>query len=334
MQKLTAHLIKQVNKFSLFLTLGPFLLALIITCFCSNLIYNAIYGPFPVDEKYLSSLKSVWNADKYYVSLKGPEIIPSPYVIVPTRKGETPDPEKAKEQIAILIMPPRIIFVQLPKDQKLSTELTGKLTSIDRDLLKIFEEDNKNDPDVIRATLPFMLDASNDFSTDITIYAVVAFALLAATAYAGIPLLVWQNAEQHPVNRALKKFGNLREITATVDSEGLTAVQFGPAVLTHSFLFFPKLKELVAIKLSDIVWAYKQDSENEVKRPSNLTIWTRDGKKAEIMISKNDIERLLSLLPEKNPHAYFGFDPKLWLTWRSKPQTLVDEVDARRNAQA
>ncbi|MCA0314502.1 MAG: hypothetical protein LCH63_11795 [Candidatus Melainabacteria bacterium] len=334
MQKLTAHLVKQVNKFSLFLALGPFLLAVIITFFCSNLIYNAICGPFPVDQKYLSSLKSAWSANKYYVSLKGSEIVPTPYVMVQTRKGETPDPEKAQEQIAALIIPPRLILVQLYKDQKLSTNLTGKLTSIDRDLLQLFEQDNKDNPDLVRATLPFMLDARDNIGTDLAIYAVFAFALLAAAAYSGIPLLVWQNAEKHPVNRALKKFGDLREITATVDSEGLTAANFGPAVLTHSFFFFPKLKELVAIKLSDIVWAYRNDSENEVKKPSDLTIWTRDGKKVEIMISKNDIDRLLKSLQEKNPHAYFGFDPKLWLTWRSKPQTLVDEVDARRNAQA
>ncbi len=334
MEKLTDRLSKSIDRVCLCFTLVPIGAALLLTLLCKNLIYNAAFGPFPVDVNYLSSIESAWSADKYYVSIQGAAIEPTPYIIASVRSGEQPNEQSATHQVAILVIPPKIMLVKVPKNQSATKNVTGTICRMEKDLPELFKQDMKDSPDVVESMLPVMLDAGSNIGGDMALYEVVFFLLMGTGAVHGIRFLLWRNPENHPVGKALKKFGTLREMTNLVNSEGLTAQKYGPATLTDTFLFFPKLKELVAVKLTDIVWAYLSVSENEVKKPSNLTIWTRDGKKAELLISQTDRESLLKTLTERLPHIITGFDAKRWLTWRSKPQSLVDEVDARRTGQA
>lgn len=330
MEKLTDKLTSSVNRVHLTFTLIPLGALIVLTLLCKNLIYNATFGPFPADANYLSSVKSAWTADKYYVSIKGTGIAATPYFIAQVRHGEQPDPDSATHQIALLAVPPRLMLVKLGKDQPLSKDVTGKISYIQKDLSEIVANDVRDNPEIGQALLPVMLDASDSIASEMAFYEIVAFLLAVTAAFNGIRLVIWLNPEKHPVGKALKKFGPLREVVDLVNGEGLTAISYGTATLTNSFLFFPKPTEPVAVKLSDIVWAYNTVSENEVKKPSNLTIWTRDGKKSEILTSLKDRENLLKALNERLPHVIFDFDAKRWLTWRTKPQSLVDEVDARR----
>jgi len=330
MERLTDKLIKRINRSCLLFILMPLGALIVLTVFCWKLIYNCMYGPFPADAAMLSSMKSPDLEAKYYVTVTGVKAFPTGYFFSRTRGGSNkPDVDQATDWVVALVMPPRLLLIKTLRGE-LATRYTGKLETVPRDLVGLVKQDFNGQPDLKRALLPMMLNVSEGIAGELAIYEAVCLILVGIASFNGGRLLLWKNIERHPLARALRPFGNFRDIAEQINQEGIGAVDIGGATITNSWLFFPKPFGLIALRIPDIVWAYISTGTGDQKKPGGVCIWTKDERATELSLSNENRAPLMTALSERAPWIYSGYDAKLWLNWKTNPKAVVQDVEQRQ----
>jgi hypothetical protein len=171
--------------------------------------------------------------------------------------------------------------------------------------------------------------------------------LLMAVIFIGGPIwaavtliknLKWQlNVQRHPA-LTWPEIGGPEQVAGAIDVECALREhheRIGTILLTPNWLLSLTPFGAQSVPLTAIVWTHIHVTKqrNSSHKSYALHIFTRD-KRQFIFAVQNEAhaEAFIRSVARRTPWAAIGFDKSTQQVWKQAPQTLVDQVDARRAA--
>jgi hypothetical protein len=235
-----------------------------------------------------------------------------------------------------LLLDERILLVKALDDRSVST-FTGYLEPLPPDVrTNVIADIEREAPSLRGAFLPFMLN-TDDFRSDG--YGALGLGSLLFGAFLfGIARALWRssNPARHPIMRALGRFGTPADVAGQLDAELLAEHrQIGDLHLTPNWLVRASRSSLTALRIEDVVWAYKKVTQHRVNGvPAGKTyaaqIWDRHGVCMTVTGSESAVNQALETACQRAPWLVAGFSPDLEKAWKSNRAALIAAVDLRR----
>jgi len=129
-----------------------------------------------------------------------------------------------------------------------------------------------------------------------------------------------QNPFSHRIVRQLAKYGDPKDIVASIDREMAAGPvsRYGKSYLTSLWLLRPTAFGVIAVQLSDIVWMYHlQQTE------SFAVLCLRNCKTIGMPLRGEQVDKLLAEVSKRVPWALYGYDVETLKMWRKKPADVV-----------
>ena len=136
--------------------------------------------------------------------------------------------------------------------------------------------------------------------------------------------------------RALGRFGAPAEVAGQLDAELLAEHRLvGGLHLTPNWLVQASKSSLTALRIEDVVWAYKKVTQHRVNGvPAGKTfaaqIWDRYSICLTVTGSESAVNQALEAACQRAPWLMAGFSPDLEKAWKSNRPALIAAVDQRR----
>lgn len=235
--------------------------------------------------------------------------------------------EKVHTSTPYFLLPVDDKYLLVLAKESSETNLVGPLSharELDRRVIKSLESEN---PQLAGKILPVVMNAEAAFS-------VLAYLLMPVLVLWGGWLLwnftmAWQrsaNPAYHPIVKQLARYGDADDLAKQINREASsdTALRFGKAILTDSWLLRPTAFGAQVVRLADLVWAYHLQQSAE----SFAVLMTSDKKAHALSLKADDAVSLIRALPKRQPDAIYGYDKARHQRWRKDPQSVIDEIRA------
>ena len=311
--------------------------ALLISLAAINLryLYNFFAGPLAIDRRTLLAADDPAALQRYWVTVTGDDVFDTGFQRV-TRNTKTGS-ERVTGAYMSLLLDKHILLVKAQDNQSLTT-FTGSLEALSSDVRSQIIADAEHEAPALRgAFLPYMLN-TDSFRTGgyvalglgIPLFGLCIFAIASALRRGG-------NPAAHPIMRALGRFGAPAAVAEQLDAELLTQHrQVGELHLTPTWLVQASKSRLAAIRIEDVVWAYKQVTQRRVNgvptgKSYAAQIWDRHGVCMTVAGSDAIISQALEAACHRAPWLMAGFSPELEKAWKSNRAMLIAAVDQRRH---
>jgi hypothetical protein len=296
--------------------------------------YNFFAGPAAIDRQTLLATTDPDMLPRYWVTVTGDEVADTGFQQV-SRNTKTND-ERVTNAYMALLLDKRVLMVKAPDDASV-TEYTGYLEPLPSDVrTQIIGDAERTAPTLRGAFLPYMLN-TDSFRTSgyialglgIPLFGLCVFGLIRAIRRSNDPFA-------HPIMRALSRFGPPDYVASQLDAE-LSAEhpKLDKLHLTPSWLVQATSTSLAAMRIEDIVWAYKQVTQHRTNGvPTGKTytaqLWDRYGVCITVAGKEAFVNQVLEAAAQRAPWLLAGFSPELEKTWKSNRAAVLATVDQRR----
>jgi hypothetical protein len=329
------------------LLLNGLLLLIVIGVFVATSRYyrNFFSGPYAMSRLELAALEEAGEADRYYVTLAGDEVLETGYQQVSQtldKRTREVKSERVTADFNMLVLDRRLLMVKAEPGAA-RTEYVGALVDMPADLRQdLLASIRAEDPDVADgiddALLPVMLDATGFKSRGILglIFAIPVLGLAGFNLVRGFARL--SDPQKHPALRALRSKGAFAELDAQIEAEvrtGTNVVTIGGATITPSWLISYQWGKLVVVPIGDIVWMYPHVTQTRVYgipagKSFAAAIKARPSVNLKIAGREDQIRQLLLAIAERAPWVLIGYTAALESDWKRNPGAVLTAVDQRR----
>lgn len=306
----------------------------------SRYLYNAVFGPFPADERALVAVTQPASTQQYFVTVRSDARADTGVQQVSRRVSKATGAvtsERVSASYLVVRIGEHLMVVKAPGHGGGGAELTGALVSIpDSVRARILDEMLRERPDLRERFFPFMLDAG-DFQSGAWWGLGIGVPLLGlglwnckrAAAYRGDPAT-------HPIARGLAGYGPPAEVAARIDGEMRTAEQIGSGRLSQSWLLSLTFFGATLLRLEDLAWVYRKVTRHYIYlviptgKSHAVILHRRDGVAREIPGKDEVVGRWLEAIAQRVPWVMFGFDAQMQAQWKANRAAFVAAVDERR----
>jgi uncharacterized protein DUF6709 len=332
--------IRRCNR-NLLITGAFIVLALLgLAAFNARYFYNFFLGPFAVDGPELATTANPAAGAKYFVAIKGDEVIETGFQQVRKRVDKYTREVKSETVTADYValgVGGRLLLVKSQTGHT-GTEFTGALVEVPEDINSRFiSEVGRQRQEMRDAFLPVMLDATGFrgpgyWGLGIGV-PLVAFGVW-SLAKAGKRMA---NHDAHPIIKSLARFGLPRDVVKTIDEEaknGAHTTLIGPLTLTPYWLLHATRYRLAILRCDEVIWAYKKVTKHSINFiPTGKTyaviIRSRDGRSQEITCGQKNADAMIGELARRWPWTLIGYSDDLDAAWKSNRAAIIGAVDAR-----
>lgn len=299
-------------------------------------LYNFISGPFQPSHTELVNAPDSDALYRYFVTIRGDDIIQTGYEYEETQNGRVVN----VEHYLALVLDRRVLLVKT-HDTGTTTEFTGALVPFSsEERREVVDKLIQEEPLLKEAFLPMLLDTS-DFRTNGYIWLGAGTVVLLLCLWQIFQSARWATDPlKHPIMRGLERFGPAQFVASDLDAQLLTDhLTLGKAHLTANWLAIISSSTLQATRLDDIVWLYKQVTQQRVngiptRKSYSALIWDRHGVCISVSDKEKAVEELLSAILQRSPGALAGYDAQLETAWKKNRASFITAVDERRRQAA
>ena len=302
-------------------------------------LYNFALGPFPVDAKSVEGIKSLDDNLRQCITFRGNGIDDTGVQQITKRvrrsTGQTIS-QSVSAKYQTLQLDKRILLVKSGVSGS-STQVTGGLSEISSEIKsRIVTPIESQDSSLKGAFLPFMLD-TNDYRLGGYVVLLFAIPLAIFSIWQIVSAMRWRsNLGNHPICKHLAKLGDWQTLIQEIDTEassGINTITIGGNQLTRSWLLQLLKTDLKAIKLDQLVWAYKKVTSTKYGKIYSAVLYDRYGEEYGCPCpNEADVELLLQEIFNRFPYLILGYSDELQKMWKRERQKMIDSVDQTRQA--
>jgi hypothetical protein len=311
-----------------------------LAAFNARYLYNFFYGPFAVDGTALATTANPAAGDKYFVALKGDEVIETGFQQVKKRVDKYTQEVKSETVTANYValgLGDRLLLVKSPAEHT-GMEFTGALVEIPENINRQFISEVERQKQGMRDVfLPVMLDATGfrgpgywGLGIGIPLLALGAWSLVKAGKRMA-------NHDAHPIIKSLARFGPPRNIVMEIDAEAKNEWQttsIGRFTLTPSWFLYATVYGLTILRWNEVIWAYKKVTKHYTNfiptgKSYAVVICSRGGRSMEISSKQKKADGMLEELARRWPWVLIGYSDELAAAWKSNCDAVIGVVDAR-----
>lgn len=162
--------------------------------------------------------------------------------------------------------------------------------------------------------------------------------LLVAGGYLLSSILRLMNPRRDPIMQRLGVYGDpeaaVDEATSDIRLNGkeLNRMHFG-----RQWLVYASGTDFHAVKLKDIMWAYKHTVQNKsygvtTSRQHSIMLQTRYGTTITIPAKEEQVHDWLQMISMVSPRTVIGYSDELAAMWAKQREAFIQQVDARSSA--
>jgi len=331
--------IRRCNRNLLVANLGLSAAVLVALLLSGKYYYNFCFGPFPITEQTLTSLRNADQVSQRFVVIPIENAIDYSVEEFETRRSGR---ERAIATYYSLMFGDKLLLVKASPGHH-ERQFTGYLENMagyHRGQREVLDRFVAHDPSSRGAYLPVMLDA-----TDVRTPGWIGLAI-------GLPLFIlgaWNtkkaltrrsNPSAHPILVTLEKYGSPITIAAAIDREINAEISrpTSSVFISPSWFLNERFFTLDAKPLVELVWAYKKVTRHSVNLiPTGKTyvtvIWDRRRKSMEVSTGRSEqkTHRILEDLAARAPWLLIGYSEDLSRDWTTDASGVISAVDQRRN---
>ncbi len=295
-------------------------------------LYNFAKGPFPVDAGTLVNLPDPDSLQQYYVTVDGANSFPTGLQEVAVEKGQSSDKGKVIGEVHAIPVGDRFLLVKVPPGLR-GPQIAGALVRMPGSM------SNKIPPRLAQHMVQGVLLDATDFKED-GYWGLVVGIPLALLALWNIAKAMQRlsRPETHPAIQSLKKFGTPEIMIGRIDTEAAACSPSdcaGQARVTANWLLNGHALGLNAVRLCDVVWAYRKVVQHRVNfvptgKSNHAVVCTRDGKSLEITGKETEVNQLLKSIVARVPWILAGYDANIAKLWTSKRNGMIAAFDERK----
>jgi hypothetical protein len=319
-------------------SIALFIAAALISLWGARELLNVLRGPAQFNETQLAAISNPGVALRNYATVQGTKTVSTEITEIEktTRNGALESQRTTGEYMA-MIVGSRILIVKTKPGVK-AEKYTGAIVSLPDDLKKELFSDS-SDSKLQAATLPMMLDASDDYDSGLIPGGILVGGLLLLSLWTSIKSKRRiEHPETHPLCKQLGQYGTLYTLVPEIDEEARTAAStLAGVTFTLNWVILCSLSKTVVMRRPEIVWAYKKrtkHSVNFIPTGTTYSLILRDsrGKLVEISNSEQNIDIYLSSLVQQTPWVIFGFDRKIDKLYQKERPSFVEAVSGRKSS--
>lgn len=307
----------------------------------SNYLYNFFFGPFSADVNFLSSVKSLAEQEKVFVSVSGEKSLATGMQQISQTKSKATGKitkEEVKSDYIILVVDQRFLLVKADHGHESDTSFTGSLELIPGNVYNAVIQDLEKDrPGIKSLFFPFMLDAGN--------FRLGGYFGLVI----GIPLFflgLWNikkalqrtsDLKSSPIVKAISRHGEPFSVGAELDSQVKESLQkFGKkCFLTKNWFVNKKFFDLNVARFDRIAWVYKKVTKHSVNfiptgKTYGILVNTQFGDMFEVEMTEKEVNGFLEKLATSAPWIVFGYSDELKALWDKDKAGFVGAVEERK----
>jgi hypothetical protein len=334
---------RQVNRTNRNLFFVNLLLILgVCGYFALNWRYLSNFAAFPtsLSADQLASVKDPNSLHRYFISVHGQKSFETGLQSIERETSGTTQAvtsETIKADYLVLSSDGRLLVVKAPPHKAGKTEFEGALVELPKELRANITSEVANRPDIVRAFLPVMLDATGFREEGYWTIAICLPILVFAGWNIRKVYLRTQNPAIHPIWKTLAGYGSVPQLVMNIDADLRgTTEKVGGTVVTSSWILRPRFFELQFCRILDIVWAYKKITSHSINFiPTGKTyaalVFGRNGIPVEVDGKITKIDGLLQIIASRAPWAVIGFSKDLDKTIRANWLGFVAEIDQRHS---
>jgi hypothetical protein len=212
-------------------------------------------------------------------------------------------------------------------------EYTGDIympTSISRDAVNALSSENQ---DIAPDLMPFILDANPDNTPWIIGAVVIAIAALVALWGLFQFMSRSRNTGNHPIMKALSRYGDADSTLEQINSEVATSEQkqsFPGLSFTRNWLVYAKGTTFEATRFEDVMWIYPQAVRNKYGTNYYTHLWDRHGRLINVQGSEMQVSQMINAVISRAPWAIGGYSEDIKKSWNSSRPSFIATVDNRR----
>lgn len=324
-------------------TLGLAVLA-VVGALTLRYYINMFSGPRAVSASELIQITNPDTENRYYVSVDGEKALDTGVQMVSrSRRSGT---ERVTANYVALVVEDRLLVVKTPNElpssnDQIPTHYEGALVAMPSDIQReVVSDIEAHVPELKGRFLPYMLDAGS-FNTGGIIGLVLMVPLLLLCVFV-IVRAVQRNSDpsKHPFVSRLKRFGDPAVVSSEIEAEMQSAhPQLGDVHVTRNWMVMATKSHFQAMRLSDMVWMYKQVTQRRVNGiPAGKSyaahLFDSHGMKIEIPGKEEAVDQVIGQVYAAAPWVLAGYNADIQKAWNKDRASLVAAVAQRRQQAA
>lgn len=331
-ESLIFNKVRKSNRVLFLLCLAGILILFTLLAVFWRYFYNFIRGPFAITTAELSELTDPTTRTEYYVTIKADDIADTGYQRITTYDDGS---QEIEATFPVILIGEKILLIETNQ-----TELDASFTGA----LKPFSDEVKTNvldvliadvPELTDYFLPFMLLENNfrlpgiiGLSAGFVLFIGLMIGCLVAVRRMGSPLL------PASINN-LERFGAVDETLDNIDNEmEANQQQIGDSILTQNWLISSTSSSLDAAKLSEVVWFYKQVTQNRTLgiptyRSNSIIVFDHQGHQLTLTSTESKTDQLFAELENRCPWAEIGHSEELESLWINDRPAFLEKVSQR-----
>jgi hypothetical protein len=315
-----------------------------LAIYASRTLINLALGPVPLDESQLSNLRDPTFLARNYATVESQYPAANTGLIEETttkRNGSVVSRTTTAEYVG-LIVGSHVLIVKARPNVK-STVYTGGIVSAPDDLRAQVQADLE-DPEWKAAVLPIMLDTVGYVDDDFLIVCLAAGALVLTGVVVLILDLKRRNSpEQHPLCRAIARYGPLESLVPLIDSEAMNALHTPfSAKFSEGYLLETKswiIQANQVMRREEIVWVYKRETKTSINAiPTGTThaamLCDSMGQQLALSGSSQEVDVEIQTLAQLMPWIILGYDQKIEQLYQGQREAFLEVIAQRRKTAA
>lgn len=262
-----------------------------------------------------------------YVDLRDRTLIPTNWQEVSTKDG------KPYSTVPFFLLPvgERSLIAVLAESQNDGKKLIGPLGPARELDQRVISAVVKKHPEFDGRILPIVL--SNVAAFNVGAYVLLVFLVPWGTYCSwniARAVMARANPSSHSIERQLAKSGDASTLAESInhDVAAGSALPFGKAILTDSWVLRPTVFGATCVRLQDVVWAYHVQRNSE----SFVVLCLRTGKTSAIFLKRQQADELVTAIARRVPWVTVGYDSERWKQWQKNREQFIAQSEARRNA--
>ena len=300
---------------------------LILLWLTGDYFYYFFRGPAAVNDAQLLAVieRNKTRALIEYVELRVRTLIPINWQEVTTRDGNP----RSSTPFFLLPVGERSLIAVLAESQADGQHLLGPLSGARELDMRVISAVVRKHPEYEGRILPIVL--SNVAAFNVAGYVLLVFLVPWGT------YCVWNvskaamarvNPSSHTIEQKLARLGDSASLAASINQETKadSALQFGNAVLTDSWILRPTVFGATCVRLADVVWAYHLQRTSE----SFVVLYLRTGKISAVFLKRQQADDLVTAIGKRAPWALIGYDSDRLKQWRKNRAEIIRQSDERR----
>ncbi|HZZ77762.1 MAG TPA: DUF6709 family protein [Gemmataceae bacterium] len=289
-----------------------------------NYVYNALAGPFPVDDANLGTLEELFAHDKYYVKLQARQLFKTG--LVGTLNGAN------STEFLLATDGRRTLLIRDHFDHN-GNDITGTLETSAEFLTEARQSVANKNPEAHKMLLPFVLEGVVPFRWKAYALLLSLMGLAGAGFWLGsLALLRTINPLSHPYAIALKRYGSPERIAAELQAETANGVSIGESFFGTHWLWHKGNGGVHVFRLDDIVWVYRCVGVTGTQKIvwQSYRIIDRHGASMEVRAAGQAVDAFLTEIAKRLPWCANGINDDILRLWTQDQAAFIHAVDQRR----